>query len=89
MPLEDVMCLEINGSLEDVRFKQFELFVYPDPKLCRPSNILSLKIDRPLVEFLVGIFQIINLSILLIQRFIIIKYLYIGCSNYGRYRKRI
>ncbi|KAF3427269.1 LOW QUALITY PROTEIN: hypothetical protein E2986_13139 [Frieseomelitta varia] len=75
MPLEDVMCLEINGSLEDVRFKQFELFVYPDPKLCRPSNILSLKIDRPLVEFLVGIFQIISLSILFIQRFIIIKYL--------------
>ncbi|XP_060814297.1 galectin-6-like [Bombus pascuorum] len=52
MPLEDVMYLEINGSLEDTRFRQFELFVYPDPKLCRPSNVLSLKIDRPLVEFL-------------------------------------
>ena len=43
MPLEDITCLEINGSLEDVRFRQLELFVYPDPKLCRPSNILNLK----------------------------------------------
>lgn len=52
MPLEDITSLEINGSLEDIRFRQLELFVYPDPKLYRPSNILSLKIDRPLVEFL-------------------------------------
>ncbi|CAK9807050.1 LGALS8 [Anthophora plagiata] len=52
MPLEDVTNLEINGSLEDTRFKQFGLFVYPDPKLCRPSNVLSLQVDRPLVDFL-------------------------------------
>lgn len=60
MPLEDVMYLEINGSLEDTRFRQFELFVYPDPKLCRPSNVLSLKIDQPLVEFLVSLSKITN-----------------------------
>lgn len=56
MPLEDVTGLEINGSLEDTKFRQFELFVYPDPKLCRPSNILSLKYDQPLVDFLVGFY---------------------------------
>lgn len=56
MPLEDVINLEINGSLEDVKFRQLELFIYPDPKLCRPNNILTLKIDQPLVDFLVGFF---------------------------------
>lgn len=54
MPLEDVTSVEINGSLEDTKFRQLELFVYPDPKLCRPSTSLSLSIDRPLVEWLVG-----------------------------------
>ncbi|XP_029044836.2 galectin-9-like isoform X1 [Osmia bicornis bicornis] len=52
MPLEDITSLEINGSLEDTRFRQLELFVYPDPKLCRPSNILSLKVEQPIVECL-------------------------------------
>ncbi|XP_043251386.1 galectin-9-like isoform X3 [Colletes gigas] len=52
MPLEDITGIEINGSLEDTRFRQLKLFVYPDPKLCRPNNFLSLRIDRPLVESL-------------------------------------
>ncbi|XP_076237835.1 galectin-8 isoform X2 [Calliopsis andreniformis] len=52
MSLDDITSLEINGSLEDTRFRQLELFVYPDPKLCRPNTALSLKIDRPLVDFL-------------------------------------
>lgn len=52
IPLEDVINLEINGSLEDARFRQLELFIYPDPKLCKPNNILTLKIDQPLVDFL-------------------------------------
>ncbi|XP_076620786.1 galectin-8 isoform X1 [Colletes latitarsis] len=52
MSLEDITGIEINGSLEDTRFRQLELFVYPDPKICRPNNFLSLRIDRPLVESL-------------------------------------
>lgn len=54
MPLKDITSLEVNGSLEDTRFRQLKLFVYPDPKICKPNRFLSLKIDRPLVEFLVG-----------------------------------
>ncbi|XP_076620787.1 galectin-8 isoform X2 [Colletes latitarsis] len=54
MSLEDITGIEINGSLEDTRFRQLELFVYPDPKICRPNNFLSLRIDRPLVESLKG-----------------------------------
>ncbi|XP_053973813.1 galectin-8-like [Hylaeus anthracinus] len=52
MPLEDVTSIEINESLEDTRFRQLELFVYPDPKICRPNTFLSLSINRPLVESL-------------------------------------
>ncbi|XP_015436369.1 PREDICTED: galectin-8-like isoform X2 [Dufourea novaeangliae] len=52
MPLEDVTSLEINESLEDIRCRQLMLFVYPDPKICKSSTSLSLKIDKPLVECL-------------------------------------
>ncbi|XP_076659628.1 galectin-8 [Halictus rubicundus] len=52
MPLDDITSIEINGSLEDARFRQLDLFVYPDSKICKSSNFLSLTVDKPLVELL-------------------------------------
>ncbi|XP_026674565.1 galectin-8-like isoform X2 [Ceratina calcarata] len=52
MPLEETTSLEVNGSLEDVRFKQSTSSVYPDPKTRRSRDAWSLKIDRPLVHSL-------------------------------------
>lgn len=48
MPLENVRALEINGSLEDVRFRQYILPVYPDPNVPRVS--WTLTVDKPLVN---------------------------------------
>lgn len=52
MPLESVTSLEITGSLEDTKFRQLRLFVYPDPEICRPSTCLSLTNNQTLVESL-------------------------------------
>ncbi|KAG7206628.1 hypothetical protein KM043_000307 [Ampulex compressa] len=52
LPLEEVTGVEVNGSFEDVRFRQLELFVYPDPRVCGPSGNCVLTIDRPITESL-------------------------------------
>ncbi|XP_039305624.1 galectin-4 isoform X2 [Solenopsis invicta] len=52
MPLEDITAVEVNGTIEDVRIRQLNLFVYPDPNICRPSRTLVLTIEEPLVDFL-------------------------------------
>ncbi|EZA48981.1 hypothetical protein DMN91_011575 [Ooceraea biroi] len=51
-PLEDVTALEVNGTIEDVRTRQLNLFVYPDPNVYRPSRALVLTGEEPLVDFL-------------------------------------
>ncbi|XP_078052579.1 galectin-8 isoform X2 [Augochlora pura] len=52
MSLDDIASLEIIGSLEDTRYRQLELFVYPDSKICKSSTFLTLKADKPLVDLL-------------------------------------
>jgi len=53
MPLEDITALEVNGTIEDVRIRQLNLFLYPDPNICKLSRTLVLTIEEPLVDFLV------------------------------------
>ncbi|XP_077255256.1 galectin-4 [Temnothorax americanus] len=52
LPLEDITALEVNGTIEDIRIRQLNLFVYPDPNICRPSRTLVLTTEEPLVDFL-------------------------------------
>ncbi|XP_066603032.1 galectin-8-like isoform X2 [Prorops nasuta] len=52
LPLEDITGLEVNGDIEDVKSRQLTLFVYPDPKVCKPSRSFVLTVDQPLVECL-------------------------------------
>ncbi|XP_031835124.1 galectin-8 isoform X2 [Nomia melanderi] len=52
MPLEDAASVEINGSLEDIRYRQLEMFVYPDSKICKSNTFLSLRVDKPLIDLL-------------------------------------
>ncbi|KAL2750795.1 32 kDa beta-galactoside-binding lectin lec-3-like [Vespula maculifrons] len=51
-PLSDIKNLECEGHIEDIRYNQLNLNVYPDPKIFKPSRSLSLTVDSPLVEFL-------------------------------------
>lgn len=53
VPLEDVTAFEVNGTIEDLRTRQLNLFVYPDPNIYRPSRTLVLTEGEPLVDFLV------------------------------------
>ncbi|EFN73449.1 Galectin-4 [Camponotus floridanus] len=52
LPLADITALEVNGTIEDIRTRQLNLFVYPDPNICRPSRTLILTTEEPLVDFL-------------------------------------
>ncbi|EGI66456.1 hypothetical protein G5I_05021 [Acromyrmex echinatior] len=52
LPLDDVTALEVNGTIQDVRIRQHNLFIYPDPNISRPSRILVLTTEEPLVDFL-------------------------------------
>ncbi|EFN82261.1 galectin-9 isoform X1 [Harpegnathos saltator] len=52
MPLEEITALEVNGTIEDVRTRQLNIFVYPDPSICRPCRTLVLTAEEPLVDFL-------------------------------------
>ncbi|XP_012058923.1 PREDICTED: galectin-8-like [Atta cephalotes] len=52
LPLDDVTALEVNGSIQDVRIRQHNLFIYPDPNISRPFRILVLTTEEPLVDFL-------------------------------------
>lgn len=53
LPLADITALEVNGTIEDIRTRQLNLFVYPDPNVCRPFRTLILTTEEPLVDFLV------------------------------------
>lgn len=53
MPLEEITAFEINGTIEDVRTRQLNLFVYPDPSICKPCRTLVLTVEEPLEDFLV------------------------------------
>ncbi|XP_070517826.1 galectin-4 isoform X2 [Cardiocondyla obscurior] len=52
LPLEEITNLEINGTIEDARARQLNLFIYPDPSICRLSRTLVLTTEEPLVDFL-------------------------------------
>ncbi|XP_020290707.1 galectin-9-like [Pseudomyrmex gracilis] len=52
IPFEEITALEVNGTIEDVRTRQLNLFVYPDPNICRPSRTLVLTSEESLVDFL-------------------------------------
>lgn len=51
-PLTDISYLVSDGHIEDLRFRQVNLYIYPDPKICKPSRSLVLTMDSPLVDFL-------------------------------------
>ncbi|XP_011647063.2 galectin-related protein B-like [Pogonomyrmex barbatus] len=52
LSLEDIIALEINGAIEDIRIRQLNLLIYPDPSICRPSKTLILTTEEPLMDFL-------------------------------------
>lgn len=54
IPLEEITCVEILGDVEDVRSRQTNLFVYPDPEICKFDRNLEMKVDSALDNDLVS-----------------------------------
>lgn len=46
MPLSEVVCLEVDGNIEDIKARQIILDIYPDPKICKPTRSLELTDDE-------------------------------------------
>jgi len=52
LPLKDITDLQVDGTIEDVKIRQYNLLMYPDPSICRSRTLILMK-DKPLVNFLV------------------------------------
>jgi len=52
MPLENIENLEVDGTIEAVRIRQYSLPVYPDPSTCKTPTFILTK-DKPLLDFIV------------------------------------
>lgn len=45
--------MEVLGDVEDVRSRQSNLYVYPDPEICKSERSLEMKVDSALESDLV------------------------------------
>lgn len=54
MPLLEIVCLEVDGNVEEIKARQTNLDIYPDPKICRPARSLQLTDEELLSDNLVS-----------------------------------
>lgn len=54
MPLSEIVCLEVDGNVEDIKARQTIVNIYPDPKLCKPTRSLELTDEELLTDNLVS-----------------------------------
>ena len=62
VPLPEIEALLIDGDVEETKVRQTNLYVYPDPQICKPLRSYTLTDGRPLKTDLVSLFFIFNLS---------------------------
>lgn len=48
LPLEDIAGLEFNDGIEEPKVRQTNIYVYPDPEICKPTRSLELTDESPL-----------------------------------------
>lgn len=57
LPLQEIMGLEFHDDIEEAKVRQTNIYVYPDPKICKPSRILELTDAKPLDTNLVSLIR--------------------------------